>query len=96
MNQQACDLEFAAIVAGLQPFPARLPHHGATHEPDIRRIASAMFCAIGMDPSIAAFVVRRTAMHWGLPEEEIDVAVTVALLASAARVMHDLRPSDAL
>ena len=96
MNQQACDLQFDAIVAGLEPFPARLPHHGANREPDIRRIASAMFCAIGMDPSIAAFAVRRTAMHWGLPEEEIDVAVTVALLASAARVMHDLRPSDAL
>jgi hypothetical protein len=91
MNQQACDLEFDSIVAGLEPFPAH-----ATHEPDIQRIASAVFCSIGIDPSIVAFAVRRTAVHWGLAEDQIDVAVTVAVLANAARVMDELRPLDAL
>jgi hypothetical protein len=95
MNQRAWDLEFDAIVAGLEPFPVRLAHHEATGEPDIQRIASAVFCSIGIDPSIVAFAVRRTAQHRGLPEDAIDVAVTVALLASAARLMHDLRPLDA-
>ena len=66
-----------------------------TREPDIQRIASAVFCSIEIDPSIVAFAVRRAAVHWGEPEDEIDVAVSAALLASAARVMHELRPSDA-
>jgi len=95
MNQQARDLEFDAIVAGLEPLRARLPDRTATREPDIQRIASAVFCSIEIDPSIVAFAVRRAAVHWGEPEDEIDAAVTAALLASAARVMHELRPSDA-
>ena len=48
-----------------------------------------------MDPSIVAFTVRRAAVHRGEPEDASDVAVSAALLASAARVMHELRPSDA-
>jgi hypothetical protein len=40
--------------------------------------------------------VRRTAVRWGLAEDQIDVAVTVAVLANAARVMDELRPLDAL
>jgi|GEM_PF-1935635 len=95
MNQQANNLQFDAIVAGLEPLRARLPDRTATREPDIQRIASAVFCSIEMDPSIVAFAVRRAAVHWGEPEDEIDVAVSAALLASAARVMHELRPSDA-
>ena len=95
MNQQACDREFEAIVAGLEPFPARRLHHGPAGEPDIQRIASAVFCSNRIDPSIVAFAVRRTAKHWGLPEDEIDVAVCVAVLANAARVMRDLRPVEA-
>ena len=94
MNQQACDREFDAIVAGLEPFPARRLHHGPAGEPDIQRIASAVFCSNSIDPSIVAFAVRRTAKHWGLPDDEIDVAVCVAVLANAARVMRDLRPVD--
>lgn len=96
MNQQTRDLEFDAIVAGLEPFPAQLAHRRATLEPDIQRIASAVFCSIGIDPSIVAFAVRRTAVHWGLAKDQIDVAVTVAVLANAARVMDELRPLDAL
>ena len=95
MNQQACDRAFDAIVAGLEPFPARRLHHGPAGEPDIQRIASAVFCSSRIDPSIVAFAVRRTAKHWGLPEDEIDVAVSVAVLANAARVMRDLDPVDA-
>ena len=68
---------------------------GRPVSPTSERIASAVFCSSGIDPSIVAFAVRRTAVHWGLPEDEIDVAVTVALLANAARVMHELRPLDA-
>ena len=95
MNQQACDREFDAIVAGLEPFPARRLHHGPAGEPDIQRIASAVFCSNSIDPSIVAFAVRRTAVHWGLAEDEIDVGVSVAVLANAARVMRDLRPVEA-
>ena len=95
MNQQAWDLEFDAIVARLEPSAARLFRYGPTGEPDIQRIASAVFCSSRIEPSIVAFAVRRTAVHWGLPEDEIDVAVSVAVLANAARVMHDLRPPDA-
>ena len=96
MNQQACDREFDAIVAGLEPFPARRLHHGPAGEPDIQRIASAVFCSNSIDPSIVAFAVHRTALHCGLDEDEIDIAITVALLANAARVMDELRPVDAL
>ena len=95
MNQQACDREVDAIVAGREPFPARRLHHGPAGEPDIQRIASAVFCSNSIDPSIVAFAVRRTAKHWGLPDDEIDVAVCVAVLANAARVMRDLRPVEA-
>jgi len=93
MDQRACDLEFDAIVADLEPFPARVPAT-VTGETDAQRIASAVFCSVGIDPSIVAFAVRRTAVHWGIAEDTIDVAVTVALLANAARVMHALRPLD--
>ena len=95
MDQRACDLAFDAIVARLEPFPVRPTDQLATDQPDIQRIASAVFCGNGIDPSIVAFAVRRTAQHWDLPEDAIDVAVTVALLANATRVMHDLRPLDA-
>ena len=95
MNQQAYDLEFGAIVAGLGLFPAGLPDRWSTHGPDVQRIASAVFCSIGIDPSIVAFAVRRTAVHWGLPEDKIDVAVTVALLPSAARMMGEIHPPEA-
>ena len=95
MNQQAYDLEFGAIVAGLGPFPAEPADRWSTHGPDVQRIASAVFCSIRIDPSIVAFAVRRTAVHWGLPEDKIDVAVTVALLSSAARVMGEIHPPEA-
>jgi len=95
MNQQAYDLEFDGIVAGLAPYPAELPDRRSTHAPDVQRIASAVFCSIGIDPSIVAFAVHRTAVHWGLPEDEIDVAITVALLAKATRVTDELRPPEA-
>ena len=95
MNQRTYDFEFDAIVAGLGPVPARLGQPESTGERDIQRIASAVFCSNRIDPSIVAFAVRRTAKHWGLPEDEIDVAVCVAVLANAARVMRDLRPVEA-
>ena len=95
MNQRTYDFEFDAIVAGLGPVPARLGQPGSTGERDIQRIASAVFCSSGIDPSIVSFAVHRTAVHWGLAEDEIDVGVSVAVLANAARVMHEISPVDA-
>ncbi len=89
------DLEFDAIVSGLSEWIDQLPASWPSDIPEVRRIASAVFCSAGIDPTIVAFAVRRTAVHWGRHEDEIDVAVTVALLANAARVMGELRPLDA-
>jgi len=88
------DLEFDAIVGELAAWAEQLPASWPSDIPEIRRIASAVFCGAGIDPSIVTFAVRRTALHWGRHEDEIDVAVTIAVLANAARVMDELRPLD--
>lgn len=58
---------------------------------DIRRIASALFCTEGIDPSLVTFTKYRTALHWELAEEAVDIMVTQRLLEKTASLMADLR-----
>ena len=44
----------------------------------------------GLDPSIVSFAKCRTAAHWGLDEDRVDVLVANRLLQKAARLMLDL------
>ena len=57
---------------------------------DVRRIASTLFCSNDIDPSIVTFAKRRAALHWGLPEGDVDVMVTARLLQKAASLIRDL------
>lgn len=63
---------------------------------DIRRIASTLFCSAEVDPSIVTFAKHRTAQHWGLAEDAVDVLITARLLDKAARLMTDqhIRAAD--
>ncbi|SRR6478672_10847871 len=58
---------------------------------DVRRIASTLFCSTDIDPSIVAFAIGRTALHWGVTEHDIDVLVTSRLLQKTASLIRDLR-----
>ena len=58
---------------------------------DVRRIASTLFCSTDIDPSIVAFAIRRTTLHWGLTEPEVDVLVTARLLQKTASLIRDLQ-----
>jgi len=58
---------------------------------DVRRIASTVFCSADIDPSIVSFAKQRTAAHWGMTEEEVDLRVTRRLLHKAASLMTDLQ-----
>jgi len=58
---------------------------------DVRRIASTLFCSTDIDPSILTFAKHRAALHWGLPEHDIDAMVTARLLQKAASLIRDLR-----
>ena len=57
---------------------------------DVARIASAAFCGAGIDRSIISFAIRRTAAHWGLTEDAVDVLVAARLLTTAAVLAADL------
>ena len=57
---------------------------------DIRRIASTLFCTDGIDPSLVTFAKYRTAVHWDLDEEAVDILVTSRLLEKTASLMADL------
>jgi hypothetical protein len=86
MNQHPADGEFDSIVAALE-----LRHHE-----DIRRIASAVFCTIGIEPSVVTFAKRRVALHRQIDEDIVDVGVTASLLEKATRVMAELRRLEAV
>jgi hypothetical protein len=58
---------------------------------DVRRIASTLFCSADIDRSIVAFAIHRTALHWGLTEDDVDVLVTARLLQKTASLIEDLR-----
>lgn len=58
---------------------------------DIRRIASTLFCIDGIDPTLITFAKDRTALHWDLSEEAVDIMVAVRLLEKTASLMTDLQ-----
>lgn len=58
---------------------------------DIRRIASTLFCIDGIDPTLITFAKDRTALHWDLSEEVVDIMVAVRLLEKTASLMTDLQ-----
>jgi hypothetical protein len=58
---------------------------------DVRRIASTLFCSTDIDPSIVTFAIRRTAVHWGLTVQQVDVLVTARLLQKTASLSRDLQ-----
>ena len=58
---------------------------------DIRRIASTLFCIDGIDPTLISFAKYRTALHWDLTEEAVDVMVAARLLEKTVTLMADLQ-----
>lgn len=58
---------------------------------DVGRIASTLMCTDGIDPSIVTFAKQRTAAHWGLAEDQLDVLIATRLIHKATRLMVDLR-----
>lgn len=58
---------------------------------DVRRIASALLCVDGIDPTLVTFAKYRTAVHWDLAEETVDIMVAVRLLEKTASLMADLQ-----
>jgi hypothetical protein len=57
----------------------------------IRRIASALFCIDGIDPTLISFAKYRAALHWNLTEEAVDVMVAARLLEKTVALMADLQ-----
>ncbi|MGS0685596.1 hypothetical protein ACVBEQ_10685 [Nakamurella sp. GG22] len=54
---------------------------------DVVRVASSLFCADGLDPSVVSFAAVRLAAHWGRNEEEIDLMIAHRLLLTATGLM---------
>ena len=89
-DRQLDDRVFAAIISG--PELCSVDSGGSNWEGarrDIRRIASTLFCSSAIDASLLTFAKQRTAQHWGVAEDEIDVQITAGLIAKAARLMAD-------
>ena len=90
MNQLAYNEAFRTISStpAMRWLERAEPREGQRR--DIRRIASTLFCTDGLDPSIVTFAKHRTALHWGLDEEAVDVLVSARLLQKTASLMADL------
>ena len=90
-NQDDCDEIFQAMVStpDLRSVDDAGDREGLRR--DVRRIASTLFCSTDIDPSIVAFAIRRTALHWRLTEPEVDVLVTARLLQKSASLLRDLQ-----
>jgi len=91
MEQTEVDAAFQTIVRRPELHSADVDADLEVLRHDIRRIASALFCGVGIDPSIVDFAKRRTALHWGLDEEVVDQMISARLLSKAARLMADLQ-----
>jgi len=89
-DRQVDDRAFAAIIsaAELHGVDFGLGNLDRARR-DIRRIASTLFCSSAVDASLLTFAKQRTAQHWGVTEDEIDVQITAGLIAKAARLMAD-------
>jgi hypothetical protein len=91
MDQLGYDTAFLRIVGApdLRSVGLAVDREGLRR--DVRRIASTVFCSSDIDPSIVSFAKIRTALHWGLDEDDVDALVTARLLAKTASLMADLR-----
>ncbi len=91
MNQPAYDEAFQTIssVPAMRWLERAEVREGRRR--DIRRIASTLFCVEGIDPTLITFAKYRTALHWDLAEETMDVMVAARLLEKTASLMADLQ-----
>jgi len=89
-DQPRIDAAFLTIVRTPELHGVDLDVDVEEQRRDIRRIASTVFCSSDIDPSIVSFAVRRTAAHWGMDPEAIDVLVSARLLEKAARLMAEM------
>lgn len=92
MDQHAVDKAFNDIVGALDPLPNLT---GADHRDDQERIASVVLASSGIHPSVVSFAKHRVALHWGIDEETIDIAVTAFLLQAASREITRRRSEPA-
>ncbi|MEP6559847.1 MAG: hypothetical protein ABJD68_02075 [Nakamurella sp.] len=92
------DRTFEAIISAWEPPAADTVNalkeladlgHRQGARRDIRRIASTLFCSSAVDPSLVTFAKQRTAQHWGMTEDQVDVQITARLLGKTARLMAD-------
>jgi hypothetical protein len=90
MEHNSSDDEFRAIVNTTEMRAVDAAGDRERVLRDIRRIASTLFCS-RIDPSIVDFAKNRTAMHWGLDEDAIDVMIAGRLLQKTCGLMADLR-----
>lgn len=91
MNQLAVDDAFQAISATPAMRWLERAEVRENRRRDIGRIASALFCMDGVDPTLVTFAKYRTALHWDLTEEAVDIMVAARLLEKTASLMADLR-----
>lgn len=91
MEQHDVDAAFLTIVRGPELRSTVRALNREALRRDIRRIASTLFCSTDIDPSIVTFAKHRTALHWGLDEDTIDLMIGVRLLQKAACLMADLQ-----
>lgn len=56
---------------------------------DVQRVASSLFCADRLDPSVVSFATVRLALHWGRDAEEIDLMIADHVLTTATGLMDD-------
>ena len=87
-NRQLDDCAFAVIVSAPELRSIGSDHREGARR-DIRRIASALMCSTAVDPSLLTFTKQRTAEHWAMTEDEIDLQITVGVMVKAARLMAD-------
>ena len=89
-NQDDCDEIFQAMVStpDLRSVDDAGDREGLRR--DVRRIASVLFCSVDIDPSIVTFAKTRAALHWGLPEHDVDAYNTGSgLTMDTASWFHD-------
>ena len=91
MNQLAIDQVFESISSNPAMRWLERAEVREGRRRDVRRIASTLFCIDGIDPTLITFAKYRTALHWDLTEEAVDVMVAARLLAKTASLMADLQ-----
>lgn len=91
LDQAAYDATFREMTASPELTAAVAAVSDREHlRRDVRRVASGLFCADRLDPSVVSFATRRLAMHWGRNEEEIELMITGRLLRSLSGLIDEL------